>query len=291
VQAGRLGEIYGISSYAGADKPLPVTNDPAAVFDRLFGDGNVGTGDGAALMRLLAERRSVLDAVKQSYVTVLPRLSADDRAKVDAHLTNIRGLENRFLSPPAAAACPVPPRPTIDAKANANFPTVAKLQIDLMVTAMACDLTRVGSLQFSHSDGDVRFTWLGATRGHHDMSHDPDSNAATWELITKIDTWYAQTFAYLLQQMKAVQEGGGTLLDNALVLWCNELARGNAHSHEQMGYVLAGRAGGALRTGRFVNFAGRPHNDLLVSILNMMDVPATTFGNPKNCMGPLAGLP
>ena len=81
------------------------------------------------------------------------------------------------------------------------------------------------------------------------------------------------------------------MLDNTLILWCNELSRGNAHSHPDMPFVLAGHAGGALPGGQFLKFSGTvPHNNLLVSCLNLMDVPATTFGNPAYCTGRLAGV-
>ena len=120
--------------------------------------------------------------------------------------------------------------------------------------ALACDLTRVGTIQWERSVGDVRFTWLGITRGHHAISHDPDTNTDSVELLTKINIWYAEQFAYLLDKLASIKEGTGTMLDNTLVFWCNELSRGNAHSHPDMPFVLAGRAGGALKTGRFLQF-------------------------------------
>jgi len=83
----------------------------------------------------------------------------------------------------------------------------------------------------------------------------------------------------------------GTMLDNTVIVWCNELAKGNIHSHEPQPFVLAGGAGGALQTGRFLQFGGKtPHNNLLVSLVNMMGGSATTFGNPAYCTGPLTGL-
>jgi hypothetical protein len=157
--------------------------------------------------------------------------------------------------------------------------------------ALQCDLTRVITLQAEHSVGDVRFTWLGASRGHHALSHDPDTNLDTKEMLTKINEWLSAQLAYLLGKMQAVTEEGGTLLDNVLLFWCNELARGNAHSHPDMPFVLAGKAAGALRTGRFLQYkTTMSHNNLLVSILNMMGVPASSFGNPAYCTGPLMGL-
>jgi hypothetical protein len=191
--------------------------------------------------------------------------------------------------------------PTGDYKMNASFPAVGKLQMDLLVMAMACDQTRVGTLQFENSVGGTQFTWVDPTitRGHHDMSHDDDSNADTMEKLTKINIWYAQQLNYLINALAAVPEptagGMGTMLDNTVVVWCNELAKGNIHSHAPQPFVLAGGAGGALQTGRYLQFNGKiPHNNLLVSLINMMGGtaggPATTFGNPAYCTGALAGL-
>jgi hypothetical protein len=80
------------------------------------------------------------------------------------------------------------------------------------------------------------------------------------------------------------------MLDNTLLLWCNELGKGNTHSRNDAPYVLAGGAGGALEAGRFLEYDEQPHNDLLVSLLNLMGIDDETFGNPEWCNGPLAGL-
>jgi hypothetical protein len=97
--------------------------------------------------------------------------------------------------------------------------------------------------------------------------------------------------AALMTKMKAVPEGDGTLLDHTLILWANELAIGNVHSRTDAPYVLGGGAGGALRTGRFLTYAGDvPHNNLLVSLMNIMGLPDQTFGKPDWCTGPLTGL-
>jgi hypothetical protein len=118
----------------------------------------------------------------------------------------------------------------------------------------------------------TRFTWLPTpvTEGHHDLSHRGDDDAAAVDKLTRINNWYAQQFAGLLSRLAAVPDVNNTaLLDNTLVLWCNELAKGNTHSRQDAPYVLAGRAGGALRTGRFLSYEGQglPHNNPFVSIL------------------------
>jgi Protein of unknown function (DUF1552) len=295
VEAGSAGTVWGYTSYSGASQPLPPDNSPASVFTRVF--STLGT-NGSQAQRLAAERKSVLDAVIANYTKVNPRLGAADRAKLDAHLTNVRDLETRVAAVGATvgASCAKPAMPTGDYKMNASFPAVGKLQMDLLVMAMACDLTRVGTVQWENSVGGTQFTWVDPTitRGHHDMSHDDDSNADTMEKLTKINIWYAQQLNYLLTALAAVPEptasGMGTMLDNTVVVWCNELAKGNIHSHAPQPFVLAGGAGGALQTGRFLQFNKVPHNNLLVSLINLMGGTATTFGNPAYCTGPLAGI-
>lgn len=169
---------------------------------------------------------------------------------------------------------------------NDNFPAVGKLQMDLMAMALACDLTRVGTIQWENSVGNVQFTWLNITRGHHDMSHDGDDVTQTMENLTQINIWYAQQLAYLLGKLAAIPEGSGTMLDNTLVFCVNELSRGNVHSHNPMPYLFAGGTGGTLQMGRFLQFKGEPHNNLLVSLMNLYGVEGT-FGDPNFCTGPL----
>lgn len=287
VQAGSSG-AWAYSNYTGANAPLPPDNNPHSVFARVFADLGV---DSAALARLRAERKSVLDAVSDSYSSLSAKLGSDDKQKIDAHFTTIRDLEARLTVPGGAVgdSCSKPSDPgQLDYMANDNFPAVGKLQMDLMVMALACDLTRVGTIQWENSVGNVQFSWLGLTRGHHDMSHDGDSVTQTIEDLTNINVWYAQQLAYLLGKLKAIPEGTGTMLDNTLVFCVNELARGNVHSHNLMPYVLAGGTGGTLQMGRFLTFNGQPHNNLLVSLMNLYGVQGNTFGDPSFCTGPLA---
>jgi hypothetical protein len=93
-----------------------------------------------------------------------------------------------------------------------------------------------------------------------------------------------------MQQLASVPEGDVTMLDHTVILWVNELAQGNTHLHDRMPFVLAGSGGGALRTGRYLNFGGASHNDLLVSVLNAFGIPEQTFGHPDFCTGPLPNL-
>jgi hypothetical protein len=191
----------------------------------------------------------------------------------------------------------------IDVWKNDNIPAVAKLQMDLLVMALACDLTRIGTIQFGRAGSTHRFSWLGrefasdpalpaidTAKGFHALAHkeaDPVSRAK----LVKIHTWYASQFAYLVEKLASVPERGGTMLDNTLVVWMNELGTGGDHGHERTPWVIAGNAGGYFKTGRLASFPGEPHNRLLLSLCHAMGVVTDEFGDPDYCTaGPLTGV-
>jgi len=295
VQAKSSGTVWGYTSYADAGQALPPENNPEAIYTRIFGE--VGQ-DQATAQRLLAERKSVLDAVMGSYSSLAPKLGATDKQKIDQHFTQIRDLENRLIKPGAVgASCVKPVQPAgFDYRSNDQFPATGKLQMDLAVMALACDLTRVATLHFSISVGGTRFTWLGISdRGHHDLSHDGDDNLDTVEKLTQINVWYSEQLFYLMDALAKIPEGpaGETMLDHTLILWHNELGRGNGHTHTGLPLLLAGGAAAApqpLKMGRFLQFSNSAgqNSDLMVSLLNIFGLPDQTFGSYSN--GPLPGL-
>jgi hypothetical protein len=291
VQVGAADD-WGRMIYRAGNQPLPPTDDPAAVYDAVFSDLHT---DPAVLAHQRARHKSILDAVGGEYARIGARLGSADKQRLDAHLTAVREIETRLTTNLVEnnPACADPKVPAVAAQSNDAFPTVGGVQMDLLAMALACDLTRVASLQWSRSVSQVRFTWLGIPDGHHDLSHRSDTDADAVNKLTMINSWYAQQMAGLIARLKATPDaGGGTLFDNTLVLWCNELAKGNTHSRQDAPYVLAGTGGGSLVTGRFLSYEGQGlnHNDLLVSILNAMGVPDTTFGQASWCTGPLPGF-
>jgi Protein of unknown function (DUF1552) len=291
VQVGAADD-WGRMIYRAANQPLPPTDDPAAVYDSVFSDLHT---DPTVLARQRARHKSILDAVGGEYARIGGQIGSADKQRLDAHLTAIREIETRLTSPLVEGnpACTNPSVPAVAAQSNDAYPAVGAIQMDLLVMALACDLTRVASLQWSRSVSQVRFTWLGISDGHHDLSHRSDTDTDAVNKLTQINNWYAQQMAGLIARLKATPDaGGGTLFDNTLLLWCNDLAKGNTHSRQDAPYVLAGNGGGPLVTGRYLNYEGQglAHNNLLLSILNAMDIPDTTFGQPGWCTGPLAGF-
>ena len=180
-----------------------------------------------------------------------------------------------------------------DLKNVANYPAIGKTQMDLLIASLACDQTRIASLQWSHSVSDIPMPWLNISTGHHTLSHDADTDAPSQASLVQINTWYAQQFAYLLQGLDAVIESdGSTLLDN-MPGALDQRAREGQHPQPP---AAAGRDR-RLRRRRAAHGAARhlqrrqqPHNNLLVSIANAMGTSITTFGNPAYCTGALKGL-
>jgi hypothetical protein len=273
--------------YAGSNQPVPSEASPYKLFDRLYGGGMPGSA--LSFDQVRAERRSVLDLLKGEITQVTSKVGGGDRLKIQAHLEATRGIERRLQSHPNACQMKMASG-RIDLDANENFPALVKLQTDLLVSALACDRTRVASLQWSRSFSMVRHTWLGNNEGHHTLSHDPGQKP----ILTAINRWYTEQLAYLLAAMKKVPEGDGTLLDSTLVVYCNELHTGWDHKAGPTPAVLAGRAGGALRTGRYLDYGKDSpftQNNLLVSLCHLMGLShIDRIGNLNDSRGPLPGL-
>jgi hypothetical protein len=263
--------------------------DPVNVYKRLFG------GVGASPEQLdarLRKKQSVLDLLRSELGELRNRVGGEEHGKLDAHLEALRRMEAGLSGPAGNLSCDAPaPVMQLDPNAHENFADVTRAQTDLLVTALACGLTRVATLQLSHTVGPHVFSWLGLSEGHHSLSHMDDSNTTGVAQFVQAERWLCEQFGYLLSQLDALPEpgGDGTLLDHTLVVWAKELADGRLHDNVSVPFILAG-ASGHLTTGRYLKLAGEPHQKLLVSICHAMGLDNATFGDPSHGTGPLAGL-
>ncbi|MFZ5891365.1 MAG: DUF1552 domain-containing protein [Myxococcota bacterium] len=282
-------DVQGRIAYAGAGQPLPPINNPLDAFNRLF---SMLGASSAAMEALRQNRRSVLDTVQGQFAALAPRLGNDDRRKLDAHLELVRDVERRLTDVSSDRACNAPSAPpTLDPQNPYDMPLIADLELDMLAAAFACDLTRVASFQISTSLNRIAYPFLSSNTGEgHSLSHaGPSDTEAHKELVLR-QTWHAGRLAHLLTRLEEIKELDGTsVLDNTLVVWGNEVAQGNTHSHENLPFLLVG-GGWYFRTGRYLRYQAVPHNNLLVSVLNAMGQPVTTFGDPEYCTGALSGL-
>ncbi len=288
----RSSTVWSRMSYSAPDKPVPPREDPNENFIDFFSDLD---SDPFALQLVQRRRKSVLDAVMEDHAAFQQRLGYEDKQKLDKHLQSIRDLERRLeVNSAFGEACtvPSPDLPGNSYEQNDMYPTTGRAQMDMLVMALACDFTRVASLQWSRSVSNVRFNWVPQrlNEGHHGLSHYGDDNADSQADLLEINKWYSEQFAYLLGLMDGIQEGENTLLDNTVVVWVNELGKGNTHTRRDIPFMLAGSCGGYFRTGQHIEAGGEPHGKLLVSLTHAMGKPVNTFGVPQYSQGPLAGL-
>jgi hypothetical protein len=172
------------------------------------------------------------------------------------------------------------------------MPQITKMQTELLVSSLAADFTRVATFQITNSVGQPKMRWLGIDEGHHELSHEPDSNEPAYEKLIKINTWYCEQVAYLAKRLAETPEpgGNGSLLDNTTIVWTNELGKGNSHTRENIPFVLVG-GGLGFKTGRAIDFKGTPHNRFLMTVAAAMGFEVPSFGNPDFCGdGVLTGL-
>jgi hypothetical protein len=296
----------------GQATPVPPRTDPLSTLQTVF-DG-VGT-DADAKAKALAWNTSILDGVKDDYNRIMAQLGSEDRQKVQAHLEFVRQIQeglNQTVTGTCAAPTNVDPTPNyyddpiaegvsrgdsdggnMSITTGAKVPLKGKVMTDLLVAALTCDLTRVGTMQWSDVEAKFMLGFLKQSNGeslkdhHHGYQHDRGFQPEALELIYN---FYAENLAYLLQRLDSVQESNGSLLDNSLVLAVTEIQHPETHGQTNTPFILAGGAGGRLRTQRWLRVPSQPHNNLLVSVLNLFGLPNTTFGHRDYCTGPLSGL-
>jgi hypothetical protein len=269
-------------SYAGANKPLAPIDNPYQMFSKLYGR-----------MKDQESLRSILDDLQNDLHKIRTLVSAEDRALLDEHTTFVREMEQELKAGGSADVGHAVPQLEPGVKEeNDNIPRISKLQIELLVSSFAADFARIATFQFTNSVGGARMHWLDIDEGHHELSHEPDSNEKAQDKLTRINEWYCEQLAYLAQRLADTPEpgGGGSLLDNTLIVWTNELGKGNSHTLDNIPFVLVG-GGLGFRMGRSLKFKKVPHNRLLLSLAHGFGHPIETFGNPDYCGdGPLTGL-
>ena len=268
--------------YAAANKPITPIDDPYAMLNKLYGR----TKD----RELLA---SVMDDLNGDLKKVRDAVSVEDRRLLDEHATFVREMEQELKAAKTDALDHAVPQLDPGVKQeNDRIPQISTMQIDLMVNAFAADMSRVATLQYTNSVGQAKMRWLGIDENHHELSHEPDSNAKAQEKLTKINKWFAEQLAYLAKRLRDTPEpgGGGSLLDNTLIVWTNELGQGNSHTMDNVPFVLVGN-GLDFQMGRAVKHKRLAHNRLLMSLAHGFGHRLDKFGNPDYCKdGVLPGL-
>ena len=294
----------GSMSFTGTGQEVKPDDNPINAFGRLFG-GATSKDDSAAILAR-KRKKSILDAALADLNAL--KLSGAEKAKLETNLDSIREVEKRLDSAvPAACSAATWNSEGFKISSADSYPktyekedlfgTVGKLQQDLAVLALGCDITRSASIMWSHPVSPTKVPGLGVTMNNHDASHYGSSSTANAKEFVKMKRWFSQKFAELIQSLAARPYGTSTLLDHTLVLLCTELGDSNAHDHKAVPFVLAGGGAAGLKTGRSLNYTGKgmsgenePHTKLLVSMAKLAGVPIDSFGYTGHGTGGLPGL-
>jgi hypothetical protein len=284
-------------SYLGPGQATPLVSDPAAAFGDLLGYLRAASAPGRSQSRaalLDSLRPSVLDAAATEYAALAPQLDAEGRAKLQAHQQLVRELELSLASTSAASpSC----KTSFDGTPDGTTATTVRQFMDLVRMAFTCDLTRVVTISAPVPPcPELGYPANVTFHGYEHESIEGATSCGTMynpiaeQAIRDLDVWHARHVAYLLEQLDSVPEGSGTVLDHTVVVWIAELATGT-HLHYDAHVVLAGGCNGFFSTGRYMRYPrtfvsplasepliGPAHNRLLVSLMQAMGQPDTTFG-------------
>jgi hypothetical protein len=266
--------------YTGPAEPRDPLGQPSLAWDQIFKDASAPEPDTTQVAR----RTAILDTVLDDLRSVRGTLSASDRTRLDAHATALEEIESNLQ--PVITECELPPKPE-----NGNLDVEIDRQSALMVAALACGQTRIGSVQITKGDNDgALYPWVGLdTGGHHSYSHDSSDESKV--KLTAVYRFYTECFARMLDRMAMIPDGEGTsLLDNTLVLWGSEIGIGWTHDCTNVPFIVAGGTAHGVRGGRYLKTTGR-HNRLLVSAAHYMGLTdIESYGSMDDGSGPLTGL-
>jgi hypothetical protein len=295
--------LYGSHiSWSSPTTPVAKEINPKLAFDRLFRSETGRRSDHAD------DDRSVLDLVMDDANALRARIGHDDRLKLEEYLDSVRAVEKRigfeasdrrarYRDDPQARKDIASLGGRVDAynmdpgrlrERSMDHTDHVRLMIDIMVLAFQTDSTRVGTFMFGNSVSNKNFSFLdGVKGGHHELSHH-ENRAEKLDQYQRISTWHVAQYAYMLDRMRSIREGEGTLLDNSMVLFGSALRDGNRHDPHNLPIVLGGRAGGSLTPGRHQSFSkDTPLCDLYLSMLDRVGAPVERFADSN---GPLPGL-
>ena len=261
-------------AWANETTPLPMENNPRAVFERLFGDS--GSTDPAVRKARLSRDASLLDSVTERAADLSRELGTADQAKLGQYLDAVRDIERRIQMAEAQSdrELPVVSQP---AGIPGTIGEHAKLMFDLMALAYETDLTRVATFMLGREITGRTYAEIGVPDAHHPISHhqrDPEKLAK----LTKINQYHVQLFSEFMERLRTTPDGDGSLLDHSMIVYGAGMGDSNAHASTNLPILLAG--GGAGTGGRHVRYSeDTPLANLHLSLLDKMGVPLESLGH------------
>ncbi len=273
---------YNFCSFRSPTQPVPAETDPRNVLNRLFGKG----GSEGKVTRANPLDRQMLDRVLGGARDLRRTLGRTDQQKLDEYLDSVRSVERRIaaietrqqeaafekngVAPSrrhAADSAPIEVKiPEGDKRSE-----YMEVMCDLTILAFQTDTTRVSTYVGSRPNG-ASYPELGFSNQHHSQTH-YGKDQEKIRKVAAINQFHVDRFAYMVKKMAGLREGDGTLLDNCIMMWGSGLEDGNKHRRENLPFIIAGRGGGSINTGRFLPDTKGNQGDLLMTLLSCAGVP------------------
>ena len=263
-------------SYGGPNKPIAPISDPYQMYQKLYGQ-----------LKDKENLSSILEDVRDDLKKVRKLISIEDRRLLDEHESLVRQMEKEVSEAGRQKLRLAPP--VLEegvADQNDNVPRLSRMQIDLLINSFVNDMARVATLQYTKSVGQAKMSWLDIKDNHHSLSHEPDKDEVAQAKLVKINTWFCGELRYLVDKLANTPEPGdsGSLLDHTLIVWANELGKGNSHTLDHIPFLLVG-GGFGFEMGRSLRFDKLPHNRLHLALAHAVGHRLEIFGKPTLCEG------
>ena len=273
---------YSHCSFRSPTQAMPAEINPRSVLNRLFGKTDRG-GKTAPADPL---DRQMLDLVLGGAKDLRRKLPRGDQDKLDEYLDSVRSVERRIAAIEhrqkeaalekagvATSKRNASDSPPIEIKIPLGDKRSEYMQVmcDLNVLAFQADITRVSTYIGSTPNG-VTYPELGFSGEHHSYTHH-NNEVDKSSKVAAVAAFNIAQFAHMVKKMATLREGDGTLLDNCMMMWGSGLEDGNKHTRENLPFIIAGKGGGALKTGRFIDTIKANQGDLLTTLLTCAGVP------------------
>lgn len=275
-------------SWRSPTTPLPVENNPRALFERLFGDSD--TTDAGARLARIKKDRSILDSVNAEVASLRRKLGLGDRSKLTEYLEAVRDIERRIQKAEEQGDrdLPLVERPT--GAIPETFAEHVKLMMDLQVLAYQTDMTRVITFMMSKDITNRTYPEIGVRDPHHPLSHH-QNKPESLEKLAKINVFHLEMFAYYLEKLQSTPDGDGSLLDHIMLLYGSGMGDSNAHTPRDLPILLAGGGTGQIKGGRHIRVPeGTPLSNLYLTMLNKLGVRAESIGDSTGQMHQLSSV-
>jgi hypothetical protein len=264
-------------------QPLPPILDPRALFERLFGDGAAMTPEARAIQS--KQRRSILDFVSEDARKLQMDLGPTDKRKLDEYLGSIRQIEEQLAR--AERESTIDPRMETPYGVPGDFAEHFGLMTDMITVAFQADLTRVVTFLVTREGTSRAYREIGIADGHHPLTHHRNQ-VELMDKVAQINRYHVEQFAKWIGTLKAAEEGDRSVLDNSMIVYGAGLADGNSHTHHDLPTLIAGRAGGFIKSGRrVVHRKETPMCNLFLTMMERMDTRMDHFGDSTGHLGGL----